>query len=104
MNRSRMSEIMKTGLIARASVPLDAGNRTQTAESLCHHCIVQRRAVLLAEQQILAVSRMPSVMLRDECHQHFAQARADRDDARLEELRLLDVEQRTVKIDVLGSH
>ena len=52
---------MKTWLIARASVPLDAGKRTQTAESLCHHCIVQRRAVLLAEQQILAVSRTPSV-------------------------------------------
>ena len=65
MNRSRMPEIMKTGLIARATVPLDAGKRTQTAESLCHHCIVQRRAVLLAEQQILAVSRTPSVMLRD---------------------------------------
>ena len=56
MHRSRMPEIMKTGLIARATIPLDAGKRTQTAKGLCEHRIVQGRAVLLAEQQVLAVS------------------------------------------------
>src|SRR3974377_362420 len=92
---------MKTGLIARTTIPPDTGKRTQTAEGLGDHCIGQGRAVLLAEQQVFAVSRMPSAILRDKCLQHRAQAGADRDDARLEELRPLDMQQRSVKIDVL---
>ena len=97
----RMPEIMQTRLIASAAVPLDASNLTQATECFGNYRIFQGRAVLLAEQQVFAVSRMPAAVLRDECLQHRAQAGADRDDARLEELRPFDVEQRSRKIDVL---
>jgi hypothetical protein len=101
MDGGRMPEIMQTRLIASAAVPLDAGNLTQATECFGNYRIFQGRAVLLAEQQVFAVSRMPAAVLRDECLQHRAQAGADRDDARLEELRPFDVEQRSRKIDVL---
>jgi hypothetical protein len=89
MDGRRMPEIMQTRLIAGAAVPLDAGNLRQATECFGNYRIFQGRAVLLAEQQVFAVSRMPAAVLRDECLQHRAQAGDDRDDARLEELNLV---------------
>ena len=57
MDGSRMPEIMQARLIASASLPPDAGNRTQAPECCADRRVGQGRAVRLAEQQVPAVSR-----------------------------------------------